>query len=72
MYEKFLQQASKTELLSFFRRYESSMNKRKKYKSPKEFYHEDFTKVTKQVGENKKKEVIREPIDKDALKEVRK
>lgn len=38
MYEKFLQQASKTELLSFFRRYESSMNKRKKYKSPKEFY----------------------------------
>lgn len=38
-YKQFLQECSKTELLSFFRRYESSMNRRKKYISPEDFYN---------------------------------
>ena len=58
MYEKFLHQASKSELLSFFRRYENSMNKRKKYMSPKEFY----------LQENKVKKEIEHDVDFEPLK----
>lgn len=49
-YKQFLQQSGKTELLSFFRRYESSMNKRKNYISPEGFYLQSQSKQAKEMG----------------------
>lgn len=50
-YKEFLQQSGKTDLLSFFKRYETSMNKRKKYISPKSFYLQSQSKQAKEMGE---------------------
>lgn len=46
-YEEFLQQSGKTELLSFFRRYENSMDKRKKFVSLKEYYEKEQKETAK-------------------------
>lgn len=70
MYEQFLHQAGKSELLSFFRRYENSMNKRKKYVSPKEFYDNETKEAQKQFDKAMKdiaKIKVPEPKFKDPM-----
>jgi len=72
-YKQFLQQSGKSELLSFFRRYENSMNRRKKFIAPEQFFEVEQDKKKKEFDkamEEVKKVVQKE--EREQFKEVSK